>query len=295
MSDYFSSLLKIACVLLPMLGVSCQAQPHFEKIANLPPKVKESSGLVYTPFGLFTVSDNKKPEIFRIDTLSGAILQTIRIEGESFIDKEAIAFDGTWLYVGDFGNNYSNRKDLKIARIPIAAIAHKGDVSVEAEIIYFHYPEQFDFSGDKKSSAFDCEAMVVVDNTIYLFTKQRSDHQSTLYSLPAKAGRHAAKRHSTFNVQGRITEAALSPDGKTLLLLGYQDDHQYPFIWKFTDFKGTQFFTGKSVCKKISDSPLGWQTEGLTFLDGDRLFMSCETNEHFPAALYKARMSAIFK
>lgn len=285
---------KSVMALIIISWITINTGSPLKKVAELPAKLDESSGLIYTPKGLFTLNDSKKPEIYRIDRSSGEILQTIVIPDIDFKDKESLAFDGEHIFVGDFGNNDGDRKDLKIVKINFNDISEKENLNIVGEIIRFYYPEQHSFNMKKKENAFDSEAMVAVGDSIYLFTKQRNDHQTTLYSLPKEAGNHAAKKKAAFDVNGRITAAALSPGSNMLLLLGYQDDHQFPFIWKFTGFKGTDFFSGDAVSQLLSSSPLDWQTEGMIFINEDEILISCETTDDVNAALYHGKLQEIF-
>ncbi|MFN2424150.1 MAG: hypothetical protein ABR572_10285, partial [Cryomorphaceae bacterium] len=160
----------------------------------------------------------------------------------------------------------------------------------DGEVIEFYYPEQTDFDMKKSKNDFDCEAMVLQGDSIYLFTKQRSDHRTTLYALPNTPGRHAAVKKAVFDVQGRVTDAALSPDGKTLLLLGYQKKHHYPFIWEITGFTGADFFTGHAEYELITKFPVDFQTEGIAFSNNENVFISCESSDDVKAALYRVRL-----
>ncbi|MEX0719207.1 MAG: hypothetical protein WD059_00980 [Balneolaceae bacterium] len=284
----------IIVVLINFSGFFSPEDSPLKKVAELAEELDESSGLIYTPKGLFTLNDSKKPEFYRIDTATGEILQTISIHDIDFDDKESISFDGEYIYIGDFGNNDGDRKNLKIVKIDYSDISEKKDLSVNGEIIQFHYPEQQTFDMKKKDNAFDSEAMVVAADSIYVFTKQRNNHQTTLYSLPKKTGNYAATKNAAFDVNGRITSAALNPEQNTLLLLGYQDDHQFPFLWKFLDFSGNNFFSGNSSSVKISTSPLDWQTEGMTFKDENEIFISCETTGDVKASLYSGNLQEMF-
>lgn len=298
---YTMKILVLYVMLLVMAGGACTQTTDgwplitspLSLVATLPGTLKESSALVVTPHGLFSLSDNSRPEFFRLDTASGEILQTIGIRNIDFVDKEALAFDGTYFYIGDFGNNLSLRKDLKIVKVDARQIGNQQEVLVDGQVITFHYPEQEMRSVLSKDNSFDCEAMVVAGDSLYLFTKQRSDHQTTLYALPKEPGTYAAIRKAEFDVRGRVTDAALSPDQKTLLLLGYQEKHQYPFLWKFTNFRGQDFFAGTAQHQELIREPLNWQTEGIAFIDSRQIFVSCETTREVPAALFKASLDKI--
>jgi hypothetical protein len=264
------------------------------KIDTFPVALKESSGLTWAAGALYSLSDDKRPLVHRVDTATAQITQTITVRSTTFSDMESLTSDDTYLYIGDFGNNDGQRRDLKIVKIKLSDIGVGTSVEVDGEVIAFHYPEQTNFDGKKADNAFDCEAMVAMGDSLYLFTKQRNDHQTTLYALPKTPGAFAARRHGIFNVQGRITGAALSPDGSSLVLLGYGKKHQQPFLWQFSGYEGSSFFAGKAQKHSLHQGPLEWQMEGVAFTDGDALFLSCEETQEVKAGLYCARPQVLF-
>ncbi|MEJ7677166.1 MAG: hypothetical protein WKG06_04695 [Segetibacter sp.] len=89
------------------------------------------------------------PDLYRIDTASNTILQTVRLTGTTNVDWEESAFDGTYFYVGDFGNNKDGaRTNLKIYKFPFNAIPdytanpHAAIAKEQIETISFTYSNQ---------------------------------------------------------------------------------------------------------------------------------------------------------
>src|SRR6187549_974626 len=84
----------------------------------------ENSGLQMAGNYLWSFNDaGWAAAIYRIDTLTNALLQTVNLSGVINIDWEDIAFDGTDFYIGDFGNNADGaRTDLKIYKFPFRVI-----------------------------------------------------------------------------------------------------------------------------------------------------------------------------
>ena len=74
----------------------------------------ESSGLQMAGNFLWSFNDGGgAATIYRIDTLTNTLLQTVNLSGATNMDWEDIAFDGTDFYIGDFGNNANGaRTDL---------------------------------------------------------------------------------------------------------------------------------------------------------------------------------------
>src|SRR5690606_37593404 len=112
------------------------------------------------------------------------------------IDWEELTKDSdNNLYIGDFGNNDNERKNLVIYKISV--VNRVQDKEVKAEKISFEYPEQKDFPPKKKHRYFDAEAFFYRDGYFYLFTKNRSkpfDGICFLYKIPAIPGHHKAER-----------------------------------------------------------------------------------------------------
>ena len=102
------------------------------KVNPLSSSLAETSGLQWAGNYLWTLNDGGSPAaIYRIDTTSNAILQTVNLGGTTNVDWEDMSFDGTHFYIGDFGNNSGGRRDLKIYKFPISAIpTHVGNPEV---------------------------------------------------------------------------------------------------------------------------------------------------------------------
>ena len=250
-------------------------------------KLKESSGLVFTKHGLWTFNDGASNSIYRVDMNTGKVLQELQIANTSFIDAEAIAKDEEYLYIEDAGNNNGRRKDLKIVKIKISDVdTNKQIQTINASTINFSYPEQTSFNGDKKDNNFDCESIISTKDSLFLFTKRRGDNQTSLYALSKEAGNTKAILHETFNSKGLITDAAIGPDGKYVILIGYQKGHYNSFLWILSKFKGNNFLSGKADFVLLNHQSDTWQTEGITFLNKQQLYISCETTPDHPAALY---------
>ena len=76
-------------------------------------RLKEISGAAYFNNGLWVLNDaGNNNNFYRIDPLNGEILQTVTITNAYNIDWEELTCSETDLYIGDFGNNFGNRKNL---------------------------------------------------------------------------------------------------------------------------------------------------------------------------------------
>lgn len=274
-------------IVLLFVAFSATAQKSTAVLkATLPEKLKESSGLIFTKHGLWTLNDGAANSIYRVDTITGEILQEIKIGNASFTDAEALAADENYLYIADVGNNNGNRNNLNVIRIAIDSIGDNKEQTLNGAFIQFTYPDQKSYSEDKERNNFDCESMIATKNALYLFTKRRGDNTTTLYALPKKPGNYEAKPVGNFNCYGLVTDAALNNAGNQLLLIGYEKGHKESFIWQFDNVNEPYFFKGKSKLIKLNKGSDEWQTEGICFDSNDRVFISCEKAGSYPAALY---------
>lgn len=274
---------------------SCIYQP-----TNLTPHIKtpvstllnETSGLVMAGGALWTHNDSEgAPKIYQIDTLSGQILRTVTLGGITSVDWEDMAFDGTYLYVGDFGNNANgNRDDLIIYKFPLSAVPAGDNAFVPAsavEWIQFSYEDQVDFMPQgANNTPFDCEAMIVQGGQIHLFTKNWRDNSTAHYTLPTAEGIYEAKKTETFFSDGLVTGADVSATG-VIVLCGYRLNSGQCFMWLLFDYAGDAFFSGNKRRIELGTVLASGQVEGICLRENGYGYLSNErTLNLIPARLY---------
>lgn len=261
-------------------------------VHTLPAILKESSGLCYTDGSLWTFGDSGNPNsLFKIDTSSGMILQTVTLQNFTNTDWEDITADSVYIYVGDFGNNDGNRKDLKILRIKKSDIDPAiSQESINAQAINFSYADQHSFNANNNTN-FDCEALISLGDNLYIFSKDGGDLKTRCYRLPKDTGTYLVSPIDSFNTAGKITSASYNPVTKELALGGYMNKKIFPFIWFFKNFSGDKFFSGASLRCQINKSNTVWQTEGLDYTSANRMFLSCESAGQTGAGLYSVKLN----
>ncbi len=189
-------------------------------------------------------------------------------------DWEDITQDEKHLYIGDFGNNLGDRRDLRIYILNKQDILTSSDTMPVAGTISFSYQDQTDFTpADNFTTPWDCEAFVVAGDSVILFTKDWQSNQTSLYTLPAKAGNYTAKFRKRYDISGLVTAAALSEAKKELLLLGYQNFT--PFITVVSDF-GLDNLTFAATRRINFPDLSGTQTEGIAYSGDGSVYVSCE-------------------
>lgn len=270
------------------------------KKMKLPNVIKETSGLIKIDNRLWTMNDSGgKPKLYQIDERNGRILKSIHIKNARNKDWEDIAYDDTYVYIGDFGNNRGNRKDLKIYKIPRAAL--NTQKSVRAEVIDFKYSDQKNFNFKAYKHNYDCEAMVAHNGKLYLFSKNWQNKKTRLYELSTTVGKQVAQYKSTFNTNGMVTGATLNKELGILLLSTYSSFATLDFlnvnVWSFTNYNGSDYFKGSA--KKLNFKPLKAQIEGITFIDNYKAYLSSENFKKyifsFDASLYELDFSGEFE
>lgn len=240
--------------------------------ALLPNKLNEISGMTYGSGFWWAHADNGNPEEFyHINPDIGTILQTVTLDKAKNRDWEDMAADDTYLYIGDFGNNNNNRQNLGIYIVPLALIGSGTSVKIEEfqwGFLPFSYIDQTDFSTQPDdSTVYDCEAMIAHGGQIHLFTKSRKYNNTTHYIVNPSS--NVAEKIETFNTEGTITGASVSPDGKLIALVGYDLRPAVPtvFCWLLWDWQpgSSLFFSGNKRRIELGTALQVGQVESIAF------------------------------
>ncbi|MCW2119494.1 hypothetical protein [Flavobacterium sp. 7A] len=282
---------KYLNIIVVFFVLACQQKSNnlVEKYA-FPKSLKEVSGLITLQNSdlMACIEDSgNKNEIYLLDS-NGEIKNTIKINEVKNNDWEDITKDVKGnLYIGDFGNNENERKNLAIYKIDKDQLSSAK--TKPTAIIQFAYPEQTDFPPKKKNRIFDVEGFVFFKNNFYLFTKNRSskfDGTAFIYKVPNVAGKHLAQKVGEFktgpNYQNYvITSAAISPDQNKLAILTHSK------IIVFENFKDDNFLSGK---KTEIDLQHFSQKEAICFKDNTTIFIADEKVKKSGGKLYVFKM-----
>jgi len=262
-------------ILFASLLFSCSNYGQLTYITKLPKKLDENSGMaIGRDSTVWMINDSGGADkIYQIN-FKGKYLNEFEVKNAKNKDWEDMArdIDGN-VYIADTGNNANKRKDLVVYKIPNPD-KEKGD-KIEAERIEFNFPEQKKFPPKKKNLHFDSEAIFYAKDSLYLITKNRShpfSGKAKIYRIPAKKGKYKATYLGEFIPctdfsTCKITAADISPDGKTIALLGYGK------LWLFTNFNLSNFFEGEL---KTIDLGITTQLESISFLNNKTLLLSDE-------------------
>jgi hypothetical protein len=254
---------------------------------SLPNTFQEISGISVAEDRsiIWAVNDSgNKPIIYGYHPGSNSIKKTITISNGDNKDWEDLTTDGkSTLYIGDFGNNRNDRKDLVIytVKVPDSLL----NVKVNALKTTFNLEDQENFPPKKKNRNFDIEAFIYSDGFFYLFTRNRSskfDGTTKMYRLPSQPGQFTAELMDTFKTckdhnDCQVTGASLDRVNKKLALLSYNK------VWIFSEFENNEFFSGRIEEIELKHSS---QKESIAFKDANTLYIADEQNGYKGGNLY---------
>lgn len=250
---------------------------------SLSAKVNEQSGMMWYKNLFWVINDSDcEPKLYAYNN-TGEIIKEVRISNAKNIDWEDLADDQDYIYIGDFGNNFGCRKDLRVLKLKKKDIGGSELSNIDADVIDVEWADQEDFSKRLQNHDFDCEAFLSYGDSLFFFSKNWANYKTRMYSASKNIGAQKLKAKTEFNVDMLVTGADISSDGELLALVGYKNYLSYIIL--FSEFEGTDFFGGKSI--RIDLSPMGGaQTEGIIFGENDSLFISTEQTK-LPQSIYK--------
>ena len=246
--------------------------------------VLENSGLVWFRERLWTINDSGgDPVLFSLDMSTGKCIQAIYIEGAENRDWEELAQDDDYIYVFDIGNNFGRRDELTIYKVLKDSIPLAGNARVVPGIIRYRYGDKQQSGGYFSRSPYDCEAAFAMNDSLYLFTKDWENQQTDLYICPAEAGSYTLWPAATYEADGLVTGADVSPtDSTSIILIGYKD--YVPFLWEIKGFDFTDY-SMESTRRLDFPDKYDLQTEGIAIQTNEKIYISCEMSS-WPASVY---------
>ena len=252
------------------------------EITNLQtPDLDENSGLIFYNNNIITFNDSGgEANLYEINASTGNITRTVTITNATNVDWEDITQDASYIYIGDIGNNNGNRTDLKIYKIAKNDYNGSDDIAV-AEIIFYSYADQLDFTSNPNNTNWDAEGLISYSDQLLIFSKNWVDNRVNVYSIPKTNGTYSALLKSSYNTNGLITSAEISLNENIIYLIGYSSS-QAPFMYTIHGIPNNSLdiFSGV-ISEKISNIvPLGNQVEAIALFEitpnQHRLYISNE-------------------
>jgi hypothetical protein len=232
-------------------------------------ELREASALAAsrrTPQLFWSLNDSSSPVVVAIDT-RGRVRGRVRIPRASVVDWEALTAaecgDGPCLFIGDIGDNDRVRGHITIYRVKEPAPSD--EVAAAATAFEAVYPE-----GPQ-----DAEALFVADGTLYIVTKGH-DMPVRLYRLPTleRPDRQTLHLVTTLTAgpatsPARITDAALSPDGRRVALRSNDALLFYDTRTLLSGSPGTPLSFDARGIKEPQGEGIAWGDDHTLFLTGE--------------------------
>lgn len=267
-------------------------------IANLHKYVQETSSLAYIDGQYWTTNDSGDgPYLYRINPDRGSIEGTVKLLNSDNQDWESLAQDEENLYVFDCGNNKADRASRSVMQVSLSALAaakydDKSDAEVnivnKREFVMADQPDDLvPFIHD-----FDCEAATVIDDELWIFSKNWQDFASRVYRLPLTEfalysdARIALQPSQTLPVSGLVTAADFDTQSQRLVLLGYDNNMfaKQAFVWFIPVQNGLLDW---SMAQRFDLDTHG-QWESIIWRDSSQLLITAEATFS-----HKARVAVI--
>jgi|TARA_B100001093_G_scaffold269557_1_gene257685 hypothetical protein len=201
----------------------------------LPKIINETSGLEFYNNNFITHNDSGGEPSLYVFNEDGEIIETIELNKNPDFeiennDWEDITNDNEYLFVADTGNNFGNRDNLNIIRVS------KGTDFMVDGIIEISYSDQESFFPRPKHK-YDAEAIIVIEDKIALFSKDRENLNTDLYLVDKNQnGSQILTSEVSYNVNTLITGGDYDEDRNLLALVSYNSNgNQYLLL--FENFK----------------------------------------------------------
>lgn len=228
--------------------------------------------------------------VYAIDATTGEMKREIAISNAQNKDWEDLTLFNGDLFIGDFGNNKNDRKNLVIYWVSDINSYKNVQNTAFAKTISFSFEDQSKFPPKKKKRNFDVEAFMAKDDALYLFTRNRSskfDGTVKCYKLAIKEGQQLAKLVGSYSFcddwpSCQITAADYHAASNTIALLSYDK------VWLLNDFKGDNFFMGQITTYHLGHTS---QKEALCFKDARTLYLGEESKKNVGGAVYQLQLT----
>ena len=283
---YFLSLLIIfSCTNEKEINQTIDSAEILNKI-ELPKIINETSGLEIYNNNFITHNDSGGEPSLYVFNEKGEIIETIELNKNSSQqiennDWEDITNDNEYLFVADTGNNFGNRDNLNIIRVS------KKDSLIVDGVIEISYLNQESFFPRPKHK-YDAEALVIIDDKIVLFSKDREGLNSDLYLIDKTlSGSQTLTSSSSYNVNTLITGGDYNEENNLLALVGYNSREEQHLIlfnnFVLTDLKNNTFVKYKIPLERA-------QIEAIKIIDEKTFWVTSEDEGIGSPFMYKIKV-----
>ena len=271
----------IRILLFGLLLFSCSEEGTTIERQFLPLKINETSGLEYYNNNFLTHNDSGGETILYEFNKEGNIVDEHFIEncGENN-DWEDIAADSRNIYIANSGNNYGTRQNLAVL-----ILDKENDFECTGQI-QFKYKDQVNFE-NRNRHPYDSEGIISVGDELILFSKDRENLMTELYSLPKIPGSYEIEPIHSYPVNSLITGADYNDELKLVALVGY-DFNWNQYFYKISNFDLSNM--DQSVIEKFK-IPVGKaQIEAVKIIDESSFWITSEDEGNGFPRLFKFKI-----
>lgn len=237
-------------------------------IFPLPKQLKESSGLLKINDYFLSFNDSGgKNALYAFKEKSPDSIHEIIIPGIKNFDWEDICMDDTFLYIADIGNNFGSRDTLTVYKLKKDELFTK---ITHIEKIRYSYAEKSPAFFNCWKNPFDCEACIVKNDSLWLFSKNWQDESSRIYKLPTEAGFYTISEQGKIQPDMLVTGAAYDMRNDKLWLIGYHN--YYPVIYRYN----WENASPQAEFKLMLKNHRGLQTEAIYIDEKGKVFFTNE-------------------
>ena len=271
----------IRILLFGLLLFSCSEEGTTIERQFLPLKINETSGLEYYNNNFLTHNDSGGETILYEFNKEGNIVDEHFIEncGENN-DWEDITADNRNIYIANSGNNYGTRQNLAVL-----ILDKESDFECTGQI-QFKYKNQVNFE-NRNRHPYDSEGIISVGDELILFSKDRENLMTELYSLPKIPGSYEIEPIHSYPVNSLITGADYNDELKLVALVGY-DFNWNQYFYKISNFDLSNM--EQSVIEKFK-IPVGKaQIEAVKIIDESSFWITSEDEGNGFPRLFKFKI-----
>ena len=249
----------------------------------LPKIINETSGLEFYNNNFITHNDSGgEPSLYVFNEM-GEVIETIGLNKNPDFeiennDWEDITNDNEYLFVADTGNNFGNRDNLNIIRVS------KGTDFMVDGIIEISYSDQESFFPRPKHK-YDAEAIIVIEDKIALFSKDRENLNTDLYLVDKNQnGSQILTSEVSYDVDTLITGGDFDEDRNLLALVSYNSNgNQYLLLFENFELNNLE----KNTFKKFKIPLEQAQIEAVKIIDEKTFWVTSEDEGIGSPFMYK--------
>jgi|OM-RGC.v1.006221505 hypothetical protein len=252
-----------------------QQDIEFSLLNNVPTQLHETSGLAQHKGRYWSINDSgDSASIYRLSDDLTTIDKTMSLSNGVNKDWESMASDESTLIIADCGNNSGNRRVFQLYHLPWSMLEQAKDGSaLPASVQHFSYADQPQQNVPYRHN-FDCEAVTIVNDSLWLFSKNWQDGFTQLYQLALDKPNQITSPVTRINMKGLVTGADFNKDTQTLALVGYSQQQLFgfAFVWLFNVSNNS---INPSTARYF-ELPYYAQWEGIVWQDATTLMLSTE-------------------